>query len=192
MRKRMSRTCVLLGLLVLGLSCSVAAQDRAPLPEAYSAVAMGTGGGVGGKTMNFDVRITSYTTDDEVQKFADLLKTQGTDALRRALEKEDKGRVLPVGSTGNQIAIARKRMNGTNTILTVVTARLMSFGELYNSGRSTDYPFGFVQFTLNAKGEGTGKIMAAAKIKFDKKKGQYMIESFGNQYIKAVNVRLSK
>jgi hypothetical protein len=188
----MSRVGVVVGLLVLSFSSLAAAQDAAPLPEVYSAVAMGTGGSVGGKTMNFDVRITSFTTEEEVQKFAELVKTQGTDALRRALEKEDKGRVLPVGSTGNQIAIARKRMNGTNTIITIVTARLMSFGELYNNGRSTDYPFGFVQLTLNAKGEGTGKIMAAAKIKFDKKKGQYMIESFGNQYIKAVNVRPSK
>ena len=192
MRKRLLHIAVVAGFLGLMFSVRGAAQDAAPLPEAYSAVAMGTGGSVGGKTMNFDVRITSYTTDDEVQKFAELLKAQGTDALRRALEKEDKGRVLPVGSTGNQIAIARKRTNGTTTVITVVTARLMSFGELYNNGRSTDYPFGFVQLTLNAKGEGTGKIMAAAKIKFDKKKGQFAIESFGNQYIKASNVRPSK
>jgi len=61
-----------------------------------------------------------------------------------------------------------------------------------NNGRSTDYPFGYIQFKLNAKGEGTGQIMAAAKIKFDKKKGQYVIESYGNQYIKATNVRPSK
>ncbi len=192
MRKRWFGVVSVVGLLLLTLSYKAPGQDAAPLPESYSAVAVGTGGSVGGKTMNFDVRITSYTTDAEVQKFAELVKSQGTDALRRALEKEDKGRVLPVGSTGNQIAIARKRMNGTTTVITVITARLMSFGELYNNGRSTDYPFGFVQLTLNAKGEGTGKIMAAAKIKFDKKKGQYVIESFGNQYIKAVNVRQSK
>jgi len=83
-------------------------------------------------------------------------------------------------------------MQGTDTIITIVTARLMSFNELYNNGRSTDYPFGYIQLKLNAKGEGAGQIMAAAKIKFDKKKGQYVIESFGNQYIKAANVRLSK
>lgn len=31
--------------------------------------------------------------------------------------------------------------------------------------------------------------MVAAKIRFDKKKGQYEIESYGNQYIKVANVR---
>jgi hypothetical protein len=181
-------------LLVMGLvACfplAAATQDKSA-PEVYSAVAIGTGGSVGGKTISFDVRITSYTTDAEVQKFAELLKAQGQDALENALRNEDKGRVTPVGSTGNQIAVARKRTADGVTTVTIVTTRLMSFRELYANGRSTDYPFGFIQFKLNAKGEGTGQIMAAAKIKFDKKKGQYVIESFGNQYLKATNVRPS-
>jgi|HubBroStandDraft_6_1064221.scaffolds.fasta_scaffold01138_3 hypothetical protein len=155
----------------------------------YSGVAMGTGGSVGGKTLQFDFRITEYTTDAEVQQFAQLVKEKGTDALRRALEKEDKGRFNIVGSTGTAIAVARKRQQGPNTIITIVTARTMTFAELYNNGRSTSYPFGFLQVTLNDKGEGTGQIMAAAKIRFDKKKGEYQIESFGNQYVKATNVR---
>jgi len=41
---------------------------------------------------------------------------------------------------------------------------------------------------LNDKGEGVGQIMAAARIRFNKESGQYEIESFGNQYIKATNV----
>jgi hypothetical protein len=34
--------------------------------------------------------------------------------------------------------------------------------------------------------------MVAARIRFDKKKGSYEIESYGNQYVKAINVRPSK
>jgi hypothetical protein len=140
----------------------------------------------------FDFRITQYTTDEDVQKFAQLVKDQGTDALRRVLEKEDQGRLAVTGSTGNQIAIARKRTQGADTIITIITARNMPFIELYNNGRTTDYPFGYLQVKLDAQGKGGGQIMAAAKIRFDKKKGQYQIESFGNQYIKAVNVRPNK
>jgi hypothetical protein len=61
--------------------------------------------------------------------------------------------------------------------------------KLYSGGRTNDYPFGFLQVRLDAKGQGTGQIMAAAKIRFDKNKGTYEIESYGNQYIKATNVR---
>jgi len=167
---------------------SLLAQDKTP-PEAYSGVAIGTGGSVGGKSIRFDFHITQYTTDEELQNFAQIVKDKGTDALRSALEKEDKGRISPVGSTGNQIAIARKRQQGADTIITIVTARTMPFLELYRGGRSTDYPFGYLQVKLDANGQGSGQIMAAAKIRFDKKKGEYEIESYGNQYIKATSVR---
>ncbi|MBP1601696.1 MAG: hypothetical protein H6Q06_1847 [Acidobacteria bacterium] len=167
-------------------------QEEKPKPESYTAVAMGTGGSVGGKSMPFDFRITKWTTDEEVKQYMELLKESGQDALRRTLEKEDRGQLSPVGRVGNTIAVARKRQAGSETIITIVTARIMPFVELYRGGRSTDYQFGFLQVKLNEKGEGMGNIMAACKLRFDKKKGQYEIESYGNQYIKAVNVRPNK
>jgi len=188
MSTQFSRRVVFAVCLFVCLSLVGVAQDKTS-PEAYSGVAIGTGGSAGGKTIQFDFRISQFTTDEEVQNFAQLVKDKGTDALRGALEKEDKGRISAAGSTGNQIAVARKRQQGTGTIITIVTARTMPFMELYNRGRTTDYPFGFLQATLNENGEGTGQIMAAAKIRFDKKKGHYEIESYGNQYIKATNVR---
>ena len=187
----MPRLCSLT-LAVALLFPTVFGQETANQEEAYSAVAMGTGGSVGGKSMQFDFRVKRYATDDEIQKFAGLLKEKGPDALRRELEKLDAGRIRPVQSVGNQIAVARKRQDGPDTVITVITARQMPFVELYRNGRTVDYPFGFLQVKINEKGEGTGQIMAAAKIRFDKKKGHYEIESYGNQYIKAVNVRPMK
>lgn len=106
MKSPLSRIIFFLSLLLAYVSLVVSAQDK-KAPEAYTGVALGTGGSVGGKTITFDFRITSYTTDDEVQSFAQLVKDKGTDALRLALEKEDKGRINAVGSLGNQIAVAR-------------------------------------------------------------------------------------
>jgi hypothetical protein len=192
MNRVLRLSCFVLLVVSLCLQSSFAQDDKKDEKQPvdyYSGVAMGTGGSVGGMSKQFDFRITKYTSDGELDELAALLKNKGQDALRSELEKEDRGRVNPVGSVGNQIAVARKRQHGNETIITIVTARIMPFIELYNSPRSKDYPFGFMQVKLNAKGEGTGQIMAAAKIRFDKKKGQYQIESYGNQYIKAVNVR---
>ena len=191
MKMKLSRILGFVLFLTLSLAFVSSAQDKVSA-EAYSGTAIGTGGSVGGKTIQFNFRITQYTTDEEVQNFAQLVKDKGTDGLRRVLEKEDKGRINAVGSTGNQIAVARKRQEGSDTIVTIVTARTMPFMELYNNGRTTDYPFGYLQVKLDANGQGTGQIMAAARIRFDKKKGQYEIESFGNQYLKATNIRPSK
>ena len=61
MKAQLSGTSVVLG-LVISLSLVAYAQDK-PRPEAYSAVAIGTGGSVGGKTMSFNFRVTQYTTE---------------------------------------------------------------------------------------------------------------------------------
>jgi len=191
MNIKLRRMLLLVLAVVVSLSPVVSAQEKMA-PEAYTGVAIGTGGAFAGRSVSFDFRITSYTTDEELASFAQLVKDKGQDALTDTLWKQDKGRINLVGTTGNDIAVARKRQVGDKTIITIVTVRKMSFGELYNSGLSTDYPFGYLQVTLDATGKGTGQIMAAAKISFNKKSGQYEIESFGNQYIKATNVRPNK
>jgi hypothetical protein len=192
MKHRIGRMIVLSMLGAMTFLSISSAEEPKMKPEAYSGTAIGTGGSVGGRTIQFDVRITRYTTDEEVKGYAELVKEKGPDALRSALEKEDVRRISPTGSVGNQIAAARKRQQGQDTIITIVTSRIMPLVELNRGGRSTDYQFGFMQLKLNAKGEGTGQIMAAARIRFDKKKGQYEIESYGNQYINAINVRTWK
>jgi hypothetical protein len=179
-------------MLILGVAIVISpllCQEGQTKPEAFSGTAIGTGGPAGAKSIGFDFRVDRYTSDEEVDQLATLLKEKGPDALRRAMEKLDVGRINPTGSVGNTIAVARKRQAGSDTIITIVTARVMPFVELYRGGRTTDYPFGFLQVKLNDKGEGSGQIMVAAKIRFDKKKGHYEIESYGNQYIKAANVR---
>ncbi len=132
-------------------------------PEAYSGTAIGTGGAASGKSTGFNVRVSQYTTDDEVDQLAVLLKEKGPDALRGAVEKLDVGRINPTGSVGNAIAVARKQQVGSDTIVTVVTARNMPFVELYRGGRTRDYPFGYMQLKLNDKGEGIGQIMVRPK-----------------------------
>lgn len=191
MKTRSLGLALLASCLLICISLATFAQDKAS-PEAYSGVAMKTGGGAIAGSTQFDFRITQYTTDEELQQFATLLKEKGNDALRNALEKEDKGRITITGTTGNQISLARKRQQGSETIITIVTARTMAFMEQVNGGRATDYPFGFLQVKLDADGKGSGQIIEAAKISFDKKKGKYDIKSYGNQPIKVVNVRPSK
>jgi hypothetical protein len=80
-----------------------AQQGQETSPESYSATAIGTGGTAGGRSIRFDFRITRYASDEEVQQLAELVKDKGTDALRRALEKLDAGRISPAGSVGNKI-----------------------------------------------------------------------------------------
>jgi hypothetical protein len=192
MRNRRGRLALLLVLGIASFSLVSYGQEEKKKPEHYTAVAVGTGGSVGARSLQFDVRISKYASEEEIQELAALLKAKGEDGLHRELEDRDVGRINPVGSTGNQIALARKRVQGSQTIVTAVTARTMSFLENWSGGRSTQYRFGILRLVLDEKGQGTGQVIGAARIKFDKKKGQYEIESYGNQYVKIANVRMYK
>ena len=163
-------------------------------PDQYSAVWAVVGGSAGGNTVSIDIRINKYNTDEDIKKFADILVEGGQDSLRRALEKEDVGQLSPTGRVGVPIAIARKLVDGKKTIIRVVTARNLSFVELRYSGRSVDYPFTVLQLELDENGKGAGTAIGAAKIRFNKKKNTYEIESFqhGTAYNKLLNVQRMK
>jgi hypothetical protein len=158
-------------------------------PDAYSAVIVGTRGAVGGRTMTIDMRIKEYTSDETVKQLLGILSEGGPDALRRAMEKLDVGQVSPTGSVGTPISLARIRNTERGTLISLVTARRLSFLELYQGGRSTDYQFGIIQMLVNEKGKGEGSAIGAALIKFDKE-GTLIIESYGQMdTLRLSNVR---
>jgi len=156
--------------------------------EAYSGVVIGTGGTIGGRSMTIDIRIDRHTTDQEVAEYIAILKEKGQDQLRRTLEKAEVGRISPAVAVGTQLAIARVFEIAEGKVIRLVTAREMSFLELYHGGRSTDYPFTIIEIHLDKVGNGEGAIMGGAQISFNQE-GKLEIESFGNQYAKLINVR---
>jgi hypothetical protein len=157
--------------------------------EHYSGVIVGTRGVAGGRTMGIDMRINEYTSDEQVKQLLGLLSEGGPDALRRAMEKLDVGQVSPTGRVGTPISVARIRKTERGTLISLVTARRMSFLELYDGGRSTDYQFGIIQLLVDEKGKGDGSAIGAALIKFDKE-GTLIIESYGQlDTLRLANVR---
>ena len=175
-----------------GLGPFLTLRDFGTLPKSRNeATAMGTGGTVGGRSLPIDIRIKEYTSDEEVQRLATILKESGQGALRRELEKLDVGQISPVGRIGTPIAVARSHETENGRIVNIMTARYLSFLELYQSGRSRDYPFGVVSLQLDEEEKGLGNVIVAAKIKFEDD-DQIVIESFGHQYVQISNVRKLK
>jgi len=156
--------------------------------ETFTAVVVGTGGGIGARTMNLNIYINSYTSDQEVQEYLTVLKEKGQDELRRMLEKVEVGRIAPAAGVGVDLAIARSFQTPEGRVVRVGTLRPMSFLELYRGGRSTNYPFTFVELRLDQEGKGEGSILGGTQVKFNKE-GQLELESYGNQYAKLSNVK---
>jgi hypothetical protein len=175
-------TVAAVGLTLMTLCHNLSAED-----ESYSAILATSNAGA--RQIRFTFTITKWATQDEIKELGKVLKEQGQDALFNELKKLDAGRINQIGETGNQIAIAEKSTAGDKTVITVITARRMSATELSRKATNTNYPFGFLQVFVNDKGEGTGKMVTAAKIKYDESKGHAVLDPYGSGASPVTNVQ---
>jgi hypothetical protein len=163
------------------------------LPRQYAVTAIGQSGPMSGKTFGADVKITGWTTDQQVKDFIGVLREKGPNGLVSAMEKtDDVGRLAPTGFVGSGFRFARYRPTANGGLhIVMVTNRPMAFGEVYNSTRSTDYQFGIVVLDVGKDGKGSGQLAPVCKIKFNKK-NELEIENYGQKPFRLTNVYLQK
>ena len=107
-----------------------------------------------------------------------------------ALEELDKGQLSSSGNIGVPIAVARAYQVEGGTLYNIVTARNISFIEMWRGERSRNYPFSVVQIMVDDNGVGEGSIILAADIRIDEEVGRIVVESFGfHDTIRLTNVR---
>ena len=157
--------------------------------EVFTMVAVPTSGSAR-VTIDFTMRLNEFTTDQETLALIEVLREGGTDALRNTLEKIEKGKLTPKGRIGADVAVARVRKTEKGERFIVITARTIPGLELYVSGRSRDYPFGWFEFEIDEEGKlvDMGTFIMAAKLSFNKE-GQFEIESYGMQPYQLTNLR---
>ena len=163
------------------------------LPLQYAAVAFGQSGSVAGKSFGLTVHVQQLTSDGEVEELVSTLKNKGQDGLVNALEDiKDKGRVAPNGSVGTGMRIVRIRPTTDGGLhIVLATNRPISFPELYNAARSTQYKIGIVVLNVDKDGKGTGSFAPLCKVKFNKK-NELEIEHYGQKPFRLANVYLQK
>ena len=168
---------------------AASSQEEEEREETFTMVAIPTKGSAR-ITIDITLRIKKFTTDEKVLELIDVLKEGGTDQLRRTMEKMHNGKVTPRGRIGADVAVARVHKTEEGERFIVVTARTIPGFELYVSGRSRDYPFGWFEFEIDeeGKGIGMGALIVAAKLQFNKE-GQFEIVSYGIQPYQLVNIK---
>ena len=186
----------LLAWLILGMTSAATAQVDAAiidLPQQYSATAIGQAGAIAGKTFGVNVYLTGLSSDEQRQELLATLKSKGQDGVVSALEKlPDLGRVSPIGSVGSGFRYVRAHKTPDGGLqITMATNRPISFGELYNFTRSSQYPIGIVTLSVDKDGNGTGLLYGACKVKFNKK-GELDVEHYGQKPWRLANVRRQK
>ncbi len=186
--------CLTIVLLVIASQIPCLAQATPPvLPAQYAATAVGQAGVAAGKTFGLNIYVDGLTSDGEVSELSSILKNKGQDGLLKAFaDLKDNGRLSPTSSVGTGMRFVRiyPAANGGQKIV-LVTDRPISFGELYNMTRTTDYPFSIVVLDIDKDGKGTGQFAPLCKVRFNKK-NELEIEHWSEKPFRLTNVYREK
>lgn len=148
----------------------------------------------GARTGRVDITIERWSSDQERNRLRDALKEGGADLLLKELQKIDDpaGRISTPGSIGTPLRFAMQSPlpDGGRRIL-VATDRRIGFFEAVNRPRSADYPFLLLDIRLDAKGEGTGKLLPIARIQVNDE-NVVEIENYASEPVRLTQVKVEK
>jgi hypothetical protein len=152
----------------------------------------GSGRYTGVRTSGFTLTLKSTTPEDQAQRDLEILQSGGQDKLLDAIRDQDLGRFSLTGELGRTINAVREVNVGGMRKIYAVFERWTQFAELRNGYRSLDYPFGYIELTIDPRtGKGTGQYFAAAKIRWktDSKNGPHVeVEDYATFPAKLFNV----
>ena len=169
------------GVPVMTPAVHLANFNPAQAKEVYTGTVLGVGGPLGGVSRPFTLSIDGVSTNADANRSVTILAEGGQDALLKELH----GKRLGYFSMGAQLGRDLNFIQETPTAeggrrIVVLFERWMNTFEIRYGTRSEDYPFTYVELTVDRNGKGQGTLIPAARITFDKKHGnQIDVENFG-------------
>jgi len=166
-------------LTVCASSPDVETQTEKEGTEVFTGNALVTTTAAAGSTTRLTITIEEYTSDEDIMKYIDILKTDGPEGLRKVLEKVSMGWIAPTGKVRETLNLARSRPVEGGRLINIIKTRHLRFIEFaMSTPRSREYEFTFIQLKLDEEGNGEGYMFAGTKIEFDSE-GKLVLEQRG-------------
>jgi hypothetical protein len=185
----------LAGLLFSAIVGIARAETAQPAKVRLNAFAVNLSGIGRMRTESLEIVINRWSTDAEHDKLLDVLENKGSDRLLDALQvlKPRAGYIRTTTSLGWDIQYAREHPlpDGGRRVV-FATDRPMSFFELRNQTRSSEYEFMLCEIRLGKDGTGEGKLATLAKISYNKAKNQIEVENYGIEPVRLTRVEVQK
>ncbi|HKY21438.1 MAG TPA: hypothetical protein VJM31_09480 [Vicinamibacterales bacterium] len=177
-------------LALLSVSMDPAAQTLGE-PERFSASAVDSNTGWTGRV---EITVNRWSTPGEREVLVSTLIKEGSkDLLEKLRDMKAVGRIYTAGSVGYELRFSdqQKLPDGGRSIV-LAADRPMSFRELVNQTRSTDFPFTWVQLNMRADGTGEGTLAVAARVFADRPNRPIEVENFALQPIRLLSITSSR
>ena len=174
------------------------AQDApapAPVPFRMTAFAVNLSGIGRARPQTLQIVIERWSTDEERKKLLDTLVEKGGEKLYDVVQdiKPRAGFIRTTTSLGWDIQFARETAtpSGGRRII-FATDRPISFREMRENTRSTDYDFIVCEIRLGPDGKGEGKLAVGTKVTFDRGRNQIELENYGQEPVRLTQVTVDK
>jgi hypothetical protein len=188
---RLFSVLVVLFLVAPSVAPATAAEDEGESIR-LSARVVDTMGTVAGKSSaRVKMQIDAWSTDEDIIHLVQVLVQGGNKALYEELRTlEKKGYLSVDNELAHNVVVARSLAteSGKGRVVRLLLNRPITFFEAVNKLRLEDYPFGFVEVTLDENGEGEGDLYAAARITVTEE--GLDIVSYGVKPLKLMKVKI--
>jgi hypothetical protein len=136
----------------------------------------------------FTLTIDSYTPENNIRRFTEILRNEGQGDFWDALGREKRGSI----QVGSNLALDLKAVWVTQTEegrkISALAERWLRFGELRRGSRSVDYPFTYVELWVEEDGDVEGTLFPAARVRA-KGGNNIEIENFGIYPARLTNIK---
>jgi hypothetical protein len=154
---------------LIQLTSTTSSAQKLPKRIHIQANAMGTSTQMG-RMFSVNIIIEEVTSDQERAGLLEAFQAKGNEGLVNALEKmHAKGRMAITGTLGYDVAYVKvfKQPDGSS-VIRMVTNRLLQFGEVWASSRSSDYNLSAIEIVIK-NNKYTGTLYPACSLKVNKK-----------------------
>jgi hypothetical protein len=161
--------------------------------EVFTATAAVKGAGGASASAPVTITIDRKMPQSEADPLVAAFKTGGAPALRKALVGISPTGTVRIGSgRPTQARLTIERPTGDGRLLTIVTDRALAFvGAAKPAAKAKEgYDFGVIDLEVDAKGNGSGTIAPAAKIKLNQ--NAFVVEDYSGETIRLTAVKKTK
>jgi len=168
-------------------------QTLTGVPITGNIVSYGSRTYTGVRTGSFTLTLDSFTPNADVERYITVLREGGQNRLLDTIRGNRVGRFSVNQGLGRDIMVAVQSGSGGNTKIYAIFERWTEFAELRSGRRSLDFPFGYIELTINPQtGRGSGQYIAAAQIRWRNTRSGYQIQitDYATRIARITNVRI--
>ena len=140
-----------------------------------------------------DIKVSRYSTEEEEERLALALKSQGPQGLFKEMKRQQKTGFLAIrGERGYPTYYTREVRTDGNREIWILTDREIFFEEVYNREITMQFPFTMITMMLDEEGNGEGTAILGAELKWDEAKDVLRITGYSAEPIRLEGIRLIK